>query len=408
MEEKENAAPITVLAIGGAGCRVIGFLADSPLAAGLRFRALDTDASGLEASGLKPESCLLAGARWRSGRGCGGNVLDGQRAVAHERADIERLIAGAPLLLVVGGLGGGTASGGVPVVLSVARKLGIPALFLLTLPFTLEGHSKRKIAEDTVRNELLDLADAVICLPNDLLFSVLEPTTPLAEAFRLADSEVSRTVLALTAVLRHGNLLAPDFGSFVTLLRKRKSFCSIGIGVAERSLDGDGCGEAALERLLHSPLLGGAEKLGSADAVIFSLLGGPELSIGETRLLLELAGRNCRPEARLIVGAATGEEWRGMIQLCAVTVKFDAESEISEVMHRTADRTPPRTRGGRSGGTAVAPDSEALQLDLPLQEPVSKGIMEKTAAVFWRNEDLDIPTYARRNVIIDNGKHSGE
>ena len=208
--------------------------------------------------------------------------------------------------------------------------------------------------------------------------------------------------------LRHGNLLAPDFGSFVTLLRKRKSFCSIGIGVAERSLDGDGCGEAALERLLHSPLLGGAEKLGSADAVIFSLLGGPELSIGETRLLLELAGRNCRPEARLIVGAATGEEWRGMIQLCAVTVKFDAESEISEVMHRTADRTPPRTRGGRSGGTAVAPDSEALQLDLPLQEPVSKGIMEKTAAVFWRNEDLDIPTYARRNVIIDNGKHSGE
>ncbi len=407
MEENQDSVAITVLAIGGAGCRIVRFLASSELAANLRFRALDTDAGGLESSGLPPESCLLAGARWRNGRGCGGSVIDGQRAVAHERAAIEQLIAGAPLLLVVGGLGGGTASGGAPVVLSVARKLGIPTMFLMTLPFTLEGHSKRKIAEDTVKNELLDLADAVICLPNDLLFSVLESTTPLSEAFRLADGEVSRTVLALTAVLRHGNLLAPDFSSFVTLLKRRKSYCSIGVGVAESAKDGEARGEAALERLLHSPLLGGAEKLGAADAVIFSLLAGPELSIGETRQLLELAGRSCRPEARLVVGAASGEEWRGMLQLCAVTIRFDAESEIAEVMHKTAERTPRRTRENR-GGAVAASEGEALQLNLPLQEPVSKGIMEKTAPVFWGNEDLDIPTYARRNAMIDNGKRGME
>lgn len=115
--------------------------------------------------------------------------------------------------------------------LSVARKLEIPTLFFVSLPFTLEGHSKRKIAEDTVKEELLGLADAVICLPNDLLFSVLESTTPLSNAFKLADQELSRTVLALTMVLLHGNLLAADFGNFITLLRRKKSFCSIGVGV---------------------------------------------------------------------------------------------------------------------------------------------------------------------------------
>ena len=301
------------------------------------------------------------------------------------------------MLLVVGGLGGGTASGGVPVVLSVARKLGIPAMFLMTLPFTLEGHSKRRVAEETVKGELLGLADAVLCLPNDLLFSVLEATTPLAEAFRLADREVSRSVLALTAVLRNGNLLAADFGDFVSLLKRRKSYCSIGVGLSSEA-DSSVRIDRAMEELLHSPLLGGAGKLGEADAVILSLLGGPELSIGETKAALELASRQVKPEARVIVGAATAEEYRGMLQLCAVTVRLDAESEVAEVMHKSVERTPKRSRAG-----AVAAE-DASQLTLPFLETVSKGIMENTTPVIWNGEDLDIPTFKRRNTVLDNGK----
>lgn len=396
MERKE----ITVLGIGGTGCRIVGILKENPLSAPLRLLAIDSDTSGLERSGLSEEERLLAGARWRSGRGCGGNVLDGQRVIAHERARIEKLLEGVPFLLVIGGLGGGTASGGMPVVLSVARKLEIPTLFIVTLPFTLEGHSKRKIAEDTVKEELLGLADAVICLPNDLLFSVLEATTPLTSAFKLADQELSRTVLALTMILLHGNLLAADFGNYVTLLRRRKSFCSIGVGIASTEIDGETRGEAALERLLHSPLLGGADKLGEADAVIFTLLGGPELSLGETKQLLELAGRQAGAEAQLIVGAATGEDWSGRIMLAAVTVKFDAESEADELLRTSAERTPKRARA------AAVQAADADQLVLPL-EPVSKGVMERGAQVKWGNEDLDIPTFKRRNVMIDNGKRGG-
>ena len=397
MEQKK----ITVLGIGGTGCRIVGILRENPLSAPLRLLAIDSDSAGLERSGLPEEERLLAGARWRAGRGCGGSVLDGQRVVAHERSRIEKLLEGVPFLLVIGGLGGGTASGGMPVVLSVARKLEIPTLFFVSLPFTLEGHSKRKIAEDTVKEELLGLADAVICLPNDLLFSVLESTTPLSNAFKLADQELSRTVLALTMVLLHGNLLAADFGNFITLLRRKKSFCSIGVGVASSEIDGESRGEAAMERLLHSPLLGGADKLGEADAVIFTLLGGPELSLGETKQLLELAGRQVKPETRLIVGAATGEEWAGKLMLSAVTVRFDAESEASELLRSSSERAPKRTR------SAAAHAADADQLILPL-EPISKGVMERGPQVKWGNDDLDVPTFKRRNITIDNGKRGVE
>ena len=380
MEQKK----ITVLGIGGTGCRIVGILRENPLSAPLRLLAIDSDSAGLERSGLPEEARLLAGARWRAGRGCGGSVLDGQRVVAHERSRIEKLLEGVPFLLVIGGLGGGTASGGMPVVLSVARKLEIPTLFFVSLPFTLEGHSKRKIAEDTVKEELLGLADAVICLPNDLLFSVLESTTPLSNAFKLADQELSRTVLALTMVLLHGNLLAADFGNFITLLRRKKSFCSIGVGVASSEIDGENRGEAAMERLLHSPLL-----------------GGPELSLGETKQLLELAGRQVKPETRLIVGAATGEEWAGKLMLSAVTVRFDAESEASELLRSSSERAPKRTR------SAAAHAADADQLILPL-EPISKGVMERGPQVKWGNDDLDVPTFKRRNITIDNGKRGVE
>lgn len=398
-EIQEQPRRITVLAIGGAGCRILRALSASPAAQTMRLLAVDTDAESLRRAGVKESCCLLAGSRWRGGRGCGGNVIDGQRAMAHERSALEQLLSGSAMLMVVGGLGGGTASGGVPVVLSVARKLGIPAMFLMTLPFALEGHSKRRVAEETVKGELLGLADAVFCLPNDLLFSVLDSTTPLAEAFRLADREVSRTVLALTAVLRNGNLLAADFGDFTSLLKRRKSYCSIGVGVSAEA-DSPARIDRAMEELLHSPLLGGAGKIGEADAVILSLLGGPELSIGETKAALELASRQVKPEARLIVGAATSEEWRGMIQLCAVTVRFDAENEIAEVMHKSVERTPKRSRAGGSS----TPEEDVSQLTLPFLETVSKGIMENTTPVIWNGEDLDIPTFKRRNTVLDNGK----
>lgn len=111
-----------------------------------------------------------------------------------------------------------------------------------------------------------------------------------------------------------------------------------------------------------------------------------------------------KPGAELIIGASTGEEWSGMLQLTAVTIRFDAETVTVEAMRKETSRMPRRGRAA-----AGAADGASTQLELfPLLEPLSKGIMEKTMPVLWNGEDLDIPTFKRRNAAVDNGKLVGE
>jgi cell division protein FtsZ len=394
---------ISVMALGGAGCRILREIAKDPLAAPLNLIAVDTDRDSLAETGLPEEKQILAGVCWRDGAGCGGSPLDGQRAIAHERFELEKAIQDSSLLLVIGGLGGGTCSGGAQVAVSVAHKQNIPVMFLLTLPFSLEGHSRRKIAEDTVKKELTGLADAVICLPNDLLFSVLDPTTRLSDAFALADREVSRSVIALTVVLTQGNLLRTDLSSFLTILKRRKSYCSFGVSLVRGEPHSNQRVQDCMEQLLSSPLLGGAEKLRKADSVILSLIGPPDLALGETKALMELAGTYTGEDSQLVTGAATAECFSNELLLCALAVEFDRESELG-VEKTPEESAPVRTRKSRKTSQNTAQDADdAVQQLLPM-DVVTCGIMEKTAPVIWENENLDIPTFQRRGIVVDTGK----
>lgn len=386
----EDQAPIVVLGLGGAGCRFVRALAAmSPKH--LRLVAVDTDRSELERCPVPAADRLLAAAGWREGRGCGGSVMDGQRALSRERPALESLLAGAPLLLVLGGLGGGTASGGAAILSSVCRKLNVPALFLLTFPFSLEGHSRRRIAEEALNNELLETADAVLTLPNDLLFSVLPGGAPLTEAFAASDREVAGTALALTEVLKQGTLLAVNFADLVAVLRRRKSLCSVGVGTASTGEGADGTGrcQLALERMLQSPLLGGTDKIADADAVIISLIGDVSLALGETRQVLEQAGTFVRPDAQLLAGASVAKGFENRVQICSIAVKFDSMQE--------------RDGGVFAHGRPDRKHEEVEQLRLEL-DTVSKGTMENTTPVVLDGEDLDVPSFRRRKVAIDAGK----
>ena len=376
-------------------------LKDLPGAEKLHLLALDTDREALENTGLPPEAQLLAGELWRGGRGCGGNELDGQRAVAHERARIEAFLRDSEFLLVVCGLGGGTASGGAPVVLSVAAKLKLPNLFMVTLPFMLEGYRRRNLAERVLEESLFDVADAVVTLPDDLLFSTLTGDTPLVKAFEMADRECAGTVLALSTILGAGNLLNADLASFTELLKRRKCQCSIGVGtVREAECTAEDAPEKLVSGVLASPLLGGPQVLKSADAVVVSMLGGDDLAIGEVRNTLELIGRYIPKPARQLTAASAHPDWHASRQLCVLAIKYDEEEP-------PAEEPPPVKRGARRRGreddkTAEKPEQLTLMFDT-----VSKGIMERTTPVMWNNEDLDEPAFKRRNLVIDDGRRGG-
>ena len=347
---------ITILAVGGAGCRIMRRLRELPGAEKLQLLALDTDRTALEETGLPATAQLLAGELWRGGRGCGGDELNGQGAVAHERARIEALLRDSKFLMVVCGLGGGTASGGAPVVLSVAAKLKLPNLFMVTLPFMLEGYRRRNLAERVLSESLFDVSDAVVTLPNDLLFSTLTGDTPLAKAFEMADRECAGTALALSAILSAGNLLNADLASFTTLLKRRKCQCSIGVGTVrgEAECTVEDAPEKLVSGVLASPLLGGPQVLKSADAVVVSMLGGDDLSIGEVRNTLELIGRYVPKQAQQLTAASAHPDWHGARQLCVLAIKYDEESLPIE-------EPPAAPRVGRRAGRGDDKRSEKTE-----------------------------------------------
>ena len=373
-----------------------------PGASSMRLLALDTDRAALEATGLPEEDRLLAGEVWRGGRGCGGDELDGQRAVAHERVKIENILRGSKFLVVLCGLGGGTASGGAPVVLSVAARLKIPNFFIVTLPFMLEGPRRRNLAERVLSENLFDVADAVAALPDDLLFSTLPGDTPLAAAFEMADRECAGTALALSTVLSAGNLLNADLTSFTALLKRRKSLCSIGVGIVrgEEECRAELVPEKLVSGMLASPLLGGPRVLREADAAVVSLLGGSDLSLGDAKNTLELVAKYLPPEAEQLTAASAHPEWQGARQLCVLAVKY---SEPAPEPPPRSSQPRPRRETLRTPPKPTAADADGEQLEFEL-EPISKGIMERTTPVIWNNEDLDEPTFKRRNAVIDDGR----
>ncbi len=378
------------MAVGGAGCRIIHEFAATDFAENFKLLAVDSDLEALDRTGLPESSKIQAGRLWRSGLGCGGDEMSGQLALANERKRLSEVLGGTRILLIVAGLGGGLATGGLTVILGVAAKLHITTLLLGTLPFAMEGFQRRKLADDKIKSDFLPLADAVITLPNDLLFMQLSPDTPLQEAFKLSDQEMARSLASLAAVLGGGNLFSADFAAVTGLLKRRHTLCSLGSAVIENNIDAH---EKLMDKLLVSPLLGGAEAFENADGIVFSLLGGTELSLGNAKNTLELAARQLSPAFNkpILLGAGVSESLQGKLQLTALAVKYlDRKNELPE--EKTAK---PFVR------KKIADQKNGTQMELPNLITEDKGIMENTVSVIINGEDLDIPAYKRKGIVLE-------
>ncbi len=393
MDYKLNYGSPTVVGIGRAGVRAVTALNAMPQASEWRKLAFDTDLATLEACKGLPEECkLLVAPEWRHGAGCGGDVIKGQSAMALERQKMQKLLEGSNWIIVTGGLGGGTGTAGAQELASLCRKLKLPAVFMFTLPFSLEGHSKRQIADQAVKDLLVGV-DALICLPNDLLFSVLPAETTTNEAFSLADRELARSIIGTGQLLNNGNLLSADLAKIQTVLRERKSFCGMGVGVATTTGNLNP-GHLALENMLASPLLGGVSKLKEADAVIISLTGGPEMTLSELTRTLEAVEKFIAPETQMVVGANTIEAGAGMLQLNVITVKYDERGASNPDLQAYQKRM----RKHREKAPETAKQFEQQEFTL---EIISRGIFSNTAPEIYNGEDLDIPTWQRQHVVLD-------
>ena len=388
---------VTLLGLGGAGCRIIRRISETPGVENLRLLAMDSDTESLEESGLPTENRIIAGMNLRSGRGCGGNEILGRSAAAVERPRLAKILEGTDILMVVGGLGGGMCSGGLPVILGVARHQHITTMLMLSLPFAMEGYGRRKQADDRICSDLLPLADCLIALPNDLLFSTLPAETPLVQALALADVEMARTAVALSSILLAGNLFSADISSFSAML-KPNSLCSLGVGVV--AADEENAVEKAVQKMMLSPLLGGPAELQRADMVVFTVIGGRQLSLGEAKSALDLANSQLDKsvERKVLLGAGTADKWDNLLQITALAVRYTDKKAKSSTPAETPVR---RQSSGRKNFNAA--DSAFVQQTLDL-DTVDKGIMENSSPDFFDGDDLDIPTFKRHGIVVDQGK----
>ena len=395
--ESEN-KKILIIGIGGCGAKILKIFTSIPGSKVFELLLVDTDKDSMSLcpgiQTIHPE------ANWTtdSGQGCGGDPMKGERAISRERAKLTQFISGHDFLIVVGGLGGGTATGGIHTIASVVKNLSIPSVFLLTTPFAFESYTKRNNAEQCLK-DLQSVTEVLVPLPNDLLFSTLPPDTSVEDAFEKASFEMAASVFGVAELFRSKKLLGPDFAEFSTTLKKGWASCAFGIGRATSDDGLDRC-SLALERMLESPFLGGMDRLGSSNAVIVTMTGGPDLQVAEMKRTLESVTSLLPGGVKISAGVTINSDYHSLVQVSALAIRYDPVQE-NTLPQAGMDSLwiSPSVRSAQT-------EKNTFEQGLLNLQSYSKGIFANVAPAKYKDEDLDIPTFQRRGISIDKGSTS--
>ena len=443
---RPTAAPqdvrIKIVGLGGAGSNALDRLLLDGLA-GADLVAVNTDAQSLAGS-VAPEKVQLGRATTR-GLGAGGDPEVGYAATEEAAGEIRAALAGAQMVILCVGLGGGTGSGGARLVAALAREAGALVVVFATLPFTFEGRRRMVQAEEalaTLRRE----ADVTICFENDKMGDAVAPLAGIQDAFSAADQTISQSVRAIAALARRRGLMHLGFDELATALRcpgEAAPRCLFGYGEA----DGDNRANEALARALKNPLMDKGRLLDAADNVLVNVAGGPGMTLNEVQILMEALNRHIGDETRILFGAAVDPR---MGQRMSVTILSAREAQVAAVvaavvvprpapravevapapmerkpeweidepaepkieyadsddamtepepMQAPAEPEPVRVAASAANPLAKPKRAETKQEQMQF-EPVARGRFEKSEPTIVDGQNLDVPTFMRRNVKV--------
>ena len=396
-EGKDSAGPprcrVLVAAVGGGACHVLDHVLagwnDPPPAA-----AVNTDARALADTAIDLK--VMIGRTVSKGMGAGGDAELGRLAANEDLDALRALVADFDLLILVASLGGGTGTGAAPVLAGLAREAGLLTLAYVTLPFDFEGARRREQAQEGLA-ALKALADAVVCLPNQRLHALLDPATPLGEAYAFVDRMMAAGIRGLWTLLARNNMMNLDFSDLQTLVENSGNECGFGYGEGQ----GPGKAEEALRGLLEGPMLEKGRVIANAGAMILSVTGGPDLALSELEMIHRRFQEAARPGAHISVGAAVLDDWTGRLALTVLA----AEHWIPPARRRADPDRPEGTLVFDEADSSEGPDGRARrprkgerQPELSLEN--DRGRFKGVTPTIYDGEDLDIPTYLRRGVRI--------
>ena len=290
--EIEAFARIKVIGVGGSGLNAVDHMIKSKVR-GVDFIAINTDSQDLHHN-LAPKKIHI-GKNLSRGLGAGMNPEIGRQAAEETKSEVQDIVKGADMVFVTCGMGGGTGTGGSPIVAKYSKEQGALTIAVVTLPFAFEGLQRSKIAEDGL-NELRNSVDAMIIISNDRLLSLSAKETTFLTAFEMCDDILKQAVQGISDLITMPGIINVDFADVKAILQNAGS-ALMGIGSAQ----GDKRAEEAARMAINSPLLN--VSIDGAKGVLFAISGGPDMTMWEIQEAAKIITESIDQNAKVIFGA---------------------------------------------------------------------------------------------------------
>src|SRR5438874_9799710 len=453
-EKAEPDIPIKVVGVGGAGSNAL----DRIVLDGLEkadLIAINTDVQSLASS--VAASKVQLGRTVTRGLGAGGDPAVGYNAAYESADEIRQALRDARMIFICAGLGGGTGSGAAPAVAQVAREHGSLVLGFATLPFAFEGKRRLAQAQEALA-KLRENCDAVICFENDRLGDMVAPKAGIHQAFAAADQMISQSVRSITSLIQRPGLIRIGFDDLLAALRSPSGRCLFGFGES----DSDNRAHDALTQALKNPLMDRGRMLADATHLLVQVAGGPGMTLSEVEVLMQELGRHVHEQTQILFGAVVDGRLGDRLTVTIIT-SLAPEEDLSSAQTPSAlssastqpqapeqyqyaapqvnvepepvpmEPVPPEESISFEHSVAAEPLSapppvtskpkpvivtplkkavsqkeEKLPTDksLPAKqeilqfEHVTRGRLEKSEPTIVDGEDLDVPTYLRKNIKV--------
>jgi len=316
-------ARIKVIGVGGGGSNAVNRMIHESLS-GVDFIAVNTDAQALQLS--QAPTRIQIGEKQTKGLGAGGKADVGQRAAEESREEIEAAVAGANMVFVTAGMGGGTGTGAAPIVAEIARNARALTVGVVTRPFLFEGSTRMRAADAGIE-QLANNVDTLIVIPNDRLTQLGDQRTTFEEACRLADQVLHQGIQGISELITVPGLINLDFADVESIMSEGGA-ALMSVGRAS----GDDRAVQAAEQAIANPLLD--VTIDGATGVLFNVTGGPSLTLREIHQAADVIGRTVDPDATIIFGAVLDGAMQDDLRITLIATGFKANARVE------GDRSP--------------------------------------------------------------------
>jgi len=378
-------AKIKVLGIGGGGGNAINSMIEDNQIKGVDFVAINTDAQALLIN--KAPTKIQIGENLTRGLGSGGNPQVGLKAAEESAEKIKEYLVDTDMVFLSGGMGGGTATGGMPVIAEIAKEAGALTVAVITKPFAFEGTRRMVVAEEGIE-KLKEKVDTMIVIPNQRIMEVVDRKMTLIEAFKVVDGILGQAVQGISEIITVPGLINRDFADVKAVMSGAGSaLLGIGTGVGENRA------QTAARAAISSPLLD--ISIEGAKGILFQIVGGPDLTMTEVDEAAKMISQAADADANIIFGATIDENMIDQVRITVIATGFD-ESRIR--LEKMVKKSVPKIPEGLISELSARPLGEPAGRQGKVEEKKEEEIkrVEIVSPEEEFESELDIPAFLRQ------------